>query len=172
MIEAVGWRRLGTYFDRCSRLLRRGGAMLLQAIVIDDRAYRVERASRSFINTRIFPGGCLPSVEAISSSLARRTDLQIVDLEDITAHYVMTLQCWRRNFESRWPELERLGYDERFRRLWTLYLAYCEAGFAERRICDVQLLLAKPGWRDHGRDRDRVAGLRVAPARALSGSSA
>jgi len=172
MIEAVGWRRLGTYFDRCSRLLRRGGAMLLQAIVIDDRAYRVERASRSFINTRIFPGGCLPSVEAISSSLARRTDLQIVDLEDITAHYVTTLQCWRRNFESRWPELERLGYDERFRRLWTLYLAYCEAGFAERRICDVQLLLAKPGWRDHGRDRDRVAGLRVAPARALSGSSA
>ena len=172
MIEAVGWRRLGTYFDRCSRLLRRGGAMLLQAIVIDDRAYRVERASRSFINTRIFPGGCLPSVEAISSSLARRTDLQIVDLEDITAHYVTTLQCWRRNFESRWPELERLGYDERFRRLWTLYLAYCEAGFAERRICDVQLLLAKPGWRDHGRDRDRVAGLRVAPARALSGYSA
>jgi len=81
---------------------------------------------------------------------------------------VTTLQCWRRNFESRWPELERLGYDERFRRLWTLYLAYCEAGFAERRICDVQLLLAKPGWRE----RDRVAGLRVAPARALSGSSA
>ena len=147
MIEAVGWRYFGAYFAKCSSLLAPHGSMLLQAIAIDDRAYMVERAAKSFINTRIFPGGCLPSLEVIARSVARRTDLQMVDLEDITAHYVETLRRWRENFVANQDELEGLGYDERFRRLWTLYLAYCEAGFAERRICDVQLTLAKPGWR-------------------------
>jgi cyclopropane-fatty-acyl-phospholipid synthase len=147
MIEAVGWRQVGTFFAKCSNLLASDGVMLLQAITIDDRAYEVEKASRTFINTRIFPGGCLPSLEVIARNLARKTDLQEVDLEDITAHYVPTLRQWRENFTAKASELARFGYDERFRRLWTLYLAYCEAGFAERRICDVQLLLAKPKWR-------------------------
>ena len=131
-------------------LLEPDGAMLLQAITIDDRAYEVEKASKSFINTRIFPGGCLPSLEVIARHLARKTDLQEVDLEDITAHYVPTLRSWRENFTAKAAELAGFGYDERFHRLWTLYLAYCEAGFAERRICDVQLLLAKPRWRPAG----------------------
>jgi cyclopropane-fatty-acyl-phospholipid synthase len=157
MIEAVGWRRLGEFFARCSRLLVPDGAMLLQAITIDDRAYEAEKASRSFINTYIFPNGCLPSLEAIARGVARRTDMQTVDLEDLTPHYVQTLRHWRANFTRNTPRLEELGYDERFRRLWTLYLAYCEAGFAERRICDVQLLLAKPRHRIAAR-----AGLRPA----------
>ena len=71
MIEAVGWQYFPTYFRRCSELLASDGAMLLQAITIDDRAYHVEKAGRSFINTYIFPGGCLPSLEIISRSLAR-----------------------------------------------------------------------------------------------------
>jgi cyclopropane-fatty-acyl-phospholipid synthase len=147
MIEAVGWRNFGTFFSRCSRLLAPNGAMLLQAITIDDRAYDVEKASRSFINTQIFPGGCLPSIEVISRQLARRTDMRAVDLEDLTPHYVHTLRRWRQNFAAATEALGPLGYDERFRRIWNLYLAYCEAGFAERRIGDVQLLLAKPLWR-------------------------
>jgi cyclopropane-fatty-acyl-phospholipid synthase len=118
--------------------------MLLQAITIDDRAYHVEKASRSFINEYIFPGGCLPSLEVIARTLARRTDMQTVQLEDLTGHYVETLRRWRHQFDAHAGELAELGYDERFRRLWTLYLCYCEAGFAERRICDVQLLLTKP----------------------------
>jgi cyclopropane-fatty-acyl-phospholipid synthase len=146
MIEAVGWQHIGKFLHKCSELLEDDGSMLLQAITIDDRAYEVEKASRSFINTHIFPGGCLPSLEILSRNLARRTDMQTVGLEDITAHYVPTLRHWRRTFEAHGAELERLGYDARFRRLWTLYLCYCEAGFAERRICDVQLLLAKPRW--------------------------
>ena len=146
MIEAVGWQHIGTFFKCCSRLLRPHGAMLLQAITIDDRAYEVEKASRSFIKEYIFPGGCLPSIEVITRNVARRTDLQAVGLEDITDSYVHTLRRWRENFTDARDELEALGYDERFRRLWTLYLAYCEGGFAERRICDVQLLLAKPLW--------------------------
>jgi cyclopropane-fatty-acyl-phospholipid synthase len=144
MIEAVGWRHIGTFLAKCSELLGHDGVMLLQAITIDDRAYEVEKTSRSFINTYIFPGGCLPSLEVITRNVARRTDMQAVRLEDLTPHYVETLRRWRKTFTAHAHSLAQLGYDERFRRLWTLYLAYCEAGFAERRICDVQLLLAKP----------------------------
>ena len=147
MIEAVGWQLFPTYFRRCSELLADDGAMLLQAIVIDDRAYEVEKAGRSFINTYIFPGGCLPSLRVISRSLARATDLRQVHLEDITAHYATTLQRWRERFLAASDRVAQLGYDERFRRLWELYLSYCEGGFRERRIRDVQLLLTKPGHR-------------------------
>ena len=147
MIEAVGWQYFDTFFKRCSRLLAPGGAMLLQAITIDDRAYEVEKASRSFINTYIFPGGCLPSRAAITRSVGRVTDLRLVDLEDITAHYVETLRRWRANLTEARAELARLGYDEPFRRVWELYLTYCEGGFWARRIGDVQMVLAKPGFR-------------------------
>jgi len=144
MIEAVGWQDFGTFFSRCSSLLEPDGAMLLQAITIDDRAYEVEKACRSFINTYIFPNGCLPSLEVIAREVSRRTDMQTVHLEDLTPHYVETLTRWRERFAGGAVALERLGYDERFQRLWTLYLAYCQAGFAERRICEVQMLFAKP----------------------------
>ncbi len=144
MIEAVGWRHTGTFLGTCARLLEPNGAMLVQAITIDDRAYHLEKASRSFMKERIFPGGSLPSIEAIARALSRHTDLQLVHLQDLTSHYVTTLRRWRERFSAHAGELASLGYDERFRRLWTLYLAYCEAGFAERRICDVQLMLAKP----------------------------
>jgi cyclopropane-fatty-acyl-phospholipid synthase len=146
MIEAVGWQHIGTFFERCSRLLHPHGSMLLQAITIDDRAYEVEKASKSFIKDYIFPGGCLPSLEVIQRNVARRTDLQTVGLFDLTSSYATTLHRWRESFLAHREELAALGYDERFRRLWSLYLAYCEAGFAERRICDLQLLLAKPRW--------------------------
>jgi cyclopropane-fatty-acyl-phospholipid synthase len=168
MIEAVGWRRFGTFFATCSELLAPDGAMLLQAITIDDRAYEVEKASRSFINTYIFPGGCLPSLEVITRSLARRTDLQAVSLEDLTSYYVETLRRWRQNFTAHADELAERGYDERFRRLWTLYLDYCEAGFAERRICDVQLLLTKPGSRIASRTYQKRADQSQHPDLSLS----
>jgi cyclopropane-fatty-acyl-phospholipid synthase len=144
MIEAVGWRHTGNFFETCSQLLEPHGAMLLQAITIDDRLYELEKGSRSFIKDRIFPGGSLPSIEAIMRDVTRSTDLQLAHLQDITANYVTTLRRWRERFLANAAALAELGYDERFRRLWTLYLAYCEAGFAERRICDVQMLLAKP----------------------------
>jgi cyclopropane-fatty-acyl-phospholipid synthase len=151
MIEAVGWRHFNTFFRACSGLVADHGSMLLQAIVIDDRAYEVEKAGRSFINTYIFPGGCLPSLEVISRSLRSTTDLRHVHLEDITEHYAHTLAHWRARFHNATQRLEELGYDERFRRLWTLYLCYSEAGFRERRIRDVQLLLAKPAFRGEAR---------------------
>jgi len=147
MIEAVGWRDFGTFFERCGDLLHPGGAMLLQAITIDDRAYEVEKASRSFMRTHIFPNGCLPSLEVIARCVARNSDLRTVDLEDLTPHYAETVRRWRANVEREADALEALGYDERFRRMWRMYLAYCEGGFAERRIGVVQAVLAKPDWR-------------------------
>ena len=83
--------------------------MLLQAITIDDRAYEVEKASKSFIKEYIFPGGCLPSMEIIMRHVAHRTDLQAVGLEDITASYVETLRRWRHNFTAHAGELAALG---------------------------------------------------------------
>jgi cyclopropane-fatty-acyl-phospholipid synthase len=148
MIEAVGWQYFDTFFRRCAALLKPHGAMLLQAITIDPRAFQIEKAKRSFANTRVFPGGCLPSLEAISRSVARVTDLRPVHLEDITTHYVRTLRCWRENFLAQLDRVRQLGYDRRFQRMWELYLAYCEGGFDGGRIGDVQLLLAKPGFRD------------------------
>ena len=123
--------------------------MALQAITIDDRLYEVEKAQRSFMNSLIFPNGCLPSVEVIARSVARHSDLRMVDLEDITPHYAETLRRWRANVEAHAPRLAALGYDERFQRLWRLYLSFCEAGFTERRIGSVQVVLAKPRWRGH-----------------------
>jgi len=146
MIEAVGPRDFGTFFACCSDRLEPNGSMLLQAITIDDRAYSVERTSRSFIRTHIFPNGCLPSAAVIADAVAHRTDLRAVHAEELTPHYVETLRRWRANFEAAAGHLDGLGYDERFRRLWRLYLAYCEAGFAEHRINLVQVVLAKPRW--------------------------
>jgi len=147
MIEAVGWQYFDTYFRRCSELLEPDGLMLLQAITVDDRAYEGEKASKSFINTLIFPGGCLPSLEVIHRCLAEQTDMTTVWLDDITQHYSETLARWRETFTASAERAENLGYDERFRRMWELYLAYVEAGFRERRIGDVQMLMAKPQWR-------------------------
>jgi cyclopropane-fatty-acyl-phospholipid synthase len=146
MIEAVGWEWFDTYFGRCSRLLKPDGLFFLQAIVVDDAIYETEKRTRSFANELIFPGGCLPSVEAIQSSIASETDLRTLALEDISASYVRTLHEWRDRFVAATGELERLGYDERFRRLWRLYMAMSEAGFAIGRIRDVQMLFAKPRY--------------------------
>jgi cyclopropane-fatty-acyl-phospholipid synthase len=147
MIEAVGWQYFDTFFRRCGRLLHSGGLMLLQAITIDDRAFEIEKTSRSFIEELIFPAGCLPSVEVITRCVARVTDMRILGLEDITAHYPETLRRWRENFAASAERAAQLGYDRSFRRLWELYLYWSEGGFRERRIGDVQVLLAKPAYR-------------------------
>ena len=146
MIEAVGWQYFETFFRRCGELLHPHGRMLLQAIVIDDRAYEVEKSSRSFIRELIFPSGCLPSLRVIARCLARTTDMRILELEDLTTHYPETLRRWRENFLHAAARADRVGYDRHFQRLWELYLAYCEAGFRERRIGVVQSLLGKPAY--------------------------
>jgi cyclopropane-fatty-acyl-phospholipid synthase len=147
MIEAIGWRYYDTFFTQCSRLLTDDGLAAIQAICQPHQSYLATRGQRTFINTHIFPGGHCPSVEAILSATSRAGDLRMVNLEDITGHYPPTLAAWRDNLlrnASRLPD----RFDDRFVRTWTLYLSLCEAGFTERRITDVQLLLAKPSFRD------------------------
>jgi len=160
MIEAVGWRQLGNYLEQCGRLMTDDGLFCLQAITIDERAYDVEKGGRSFANTRIFPGGFVPSLGAILRDAAKRSPLRAVHLEEIGPHYAETLRHWRERF-ARTPaeKLEALGFDERFRRLWRFYLSYMEAGFRERRIGDVQLVLAGPGFRDEAGLLRRVSSL-------------
>ena len=150
MIEAVGWQYFDVFFRRCAELLRPSGLMLLQAITVEDRAYELEKATRSFIKQLVFPAGCLPSVEVIRRCVSRATDMRMLDLEDITDHYPETLRRWRENFVRSADRVADLGYDLRFRRLWELYFAWCEGGFRERRIGDVQALFAKPSYRGSG----------------------
>ena len=83
----------------------------------------------------------------IARRIARDTDMRTVHMEDLTPHYAETLHRWRENLDAHAGELEERGYDERFRRLWRMYLCYCEAGFAEHRIGLAQALFAKPHWR-------------------------
>jgi cyclopropane-fatty-acyl-phospholipid synthase len=146
MIEAVGWQYFDDFFRRCDELLAPDGLMLLQAITIGDDIYEIEKGARSFANTHVFPGGCLPSEGLIADCLARVTSMRQVWADDITAHYPLTLAAWRERFLGAWERLRSSGYDERFRRLWTFYLSSSEAGFRERRIGDVQALFAKPRY--------------------------
>lgn len=147
MIEAVGHRHLPTFFRACDRLLNPDGMALLQVITIPDRTYPRYRKTPDFINRHIFPGGCCPSLAAMSAAAAEATDLALVDLEDLTPHYVLTLQHWRRAFRAHLDAVRALGYDERFVRMWDYYLAYCEGGFSERFTGLLQLLYAKPSHR-------------------------
>lgn len=150
MIEAVGLENLDTFFRVCSERLRPDGLMVLQAITIADRYYESAKRSVDFIQRYIFPGSGLPSVGAMSQSVARATDLRIVHLEDFGTHYAETLRIWRRRFEERSAEVRAQGFDQVFERMWEYYFCYCEAGFDERSISDVHLVLAKPGdRRDH-----------------------
>ena len=148
MVEAVGAEHLDTYFRQCGRLLKPAGAMLLQAITIADQRYEAALKEVDFIQKHIFPGGFLPSVTALAGAMTRACDLRTVHLEDIGPHYAETLARWRDNFLGRLDAVRGLGFDTRFIRMWHFYLSYCEGGFRERDLGTVQMLLAKPGWRD------------------------
>ncbi len=147
MIEAVGHHYLDTYFDKCSSLLKDDGAMLLQAITIQDQRYERALKTIDFIKRYIFPGSFIPSVAAISDSLMRSTDMKVFHLEDIGPHYATTLRHWRERFSAHIDQISAQGYPEEFIRMWEYYLCYCEGGFLERAIGNVQVLLTKPGCR-------------------------
>lgn len=144
MIEAVGHRYFDEFFRRCSALLRPDGRMLLQAITIADQHYESALRSVDFIQRHIFPGSCIPSVTALCNSMTKASDLRLVALEDIGQHYVRTLAQWRRNLRSRWTEARALGFGEELLRSWEFYFCYCEGGFAERQLSDVQMILERP----------------------------
>ncbi|HUY65390.1 MAG TPA: cyclopropane-fatty-acyl-phospholipid synthase family protein [Acidimicrobiales bacterium] len=145
MVEAVDWRWHDRFLAKCAQLVAEDGMAAIQAIVIDDRSFARAKRHQDFVRRMVFPGGCLPSVASLTTSVVRATDLRVVDLEDIGRHYPETLRHWADNLAGRADSLAALGVGEGFRRLWDLYLAYCEASFLEGHISDVQLVLARSG---------------------------
>ncbi|MDR9435940.1 MAG: cyclopropane-fatty-acyl-phospholipid synthase family protein [Thiohalophilus sp.] len=147
MIEAIGHQYQNTYFAKCSDLLKPDGLMLLQAITIADQRYQAALRSVDFIQRYIFPGSFIPAISSMAASIARSGDMKITHLEDIGPHYARTLADWRTRFFDNLDQVKALGYPESFIRMWEFYLCYCEGGFIERAIGDVQILLSKPGAR-------------------------
>ena len=147
MFEAVGIRHYDDFFGACDRLLDRDGLMLLQTITVDDWRFAAYRSEPNWIAKYIFPGAELASQSEILASLARVTRLGLFHAEQIGTHYARTLHAWRERFHRRLDAVRAQGFDERFIRMWDLYLGYCEAAFLDRHIGDVQLLLVKAGTR-------------------------
>ena len=159
MIEAVGYQYFNTFFKACSDLLKDDGLMVLQAITIGDQIFDRHKRSVDFIKRYIFPGSCIPSITAIHQAIARNGNLQLIELDDITPHYAKTLRAWRNNFYANLEKVRKLGFSEAFIRMWEYYLCYCEGGFAERYINDVQMVFAKPLWRHPQQSvRDHIVG--------------
>jgi cyclopropane-fatty-acyl-phospholipid synthase len=144
MLEAVGQDYWQTYFDQLHRLLKPGGRVAIQSIVIDEEHFERYSQGTDFIQQYIFPGGMLPSTERMQQ-IASEAGFQVGVREDFGADYAETLRRWAHRFEQQLPAVQTLGFDEEFIRLWRFYLAYCEAGFDEGRIDVVQLQLEREG---------------------------
>jgi cyclopropane-fatty-acyl-phospholipid synthase len=144
MIEAVGEEYWPTYFSTIDQHLAPGGKVSIQAITMADHRYRATRNSYGWIQKYIFPGGLLPSPEAIDRTLAEHTGLAVTESRSLGRHYARTLRMWRDRFDERWPSINAQGFDETFRRMWEFYLAYCEAGFKTGYIDVLQLQMQRP----------------------------
>ena len=141
MFEAVGERWWPAWFRTVARNLAPEGRAVVQSITIRDDLFARYRKGTDFIQQMVFPGGVLPSVAEFRKQ-AQRAGLEVREAFAFGRDYARTLAEWARNFEAAWPEIARLGFDERFRRLWRFYLAYCEAGFAAGSTDVVQFELA------------------------------
>jgi cyclopropane-fatty-acyl-phospholipid synthase len=144
MIEAVGSDFVPGFFEKASSLLKKNGLMALQGITYNDPDFNAYKNSVDFIRKYIFPGSCLISVSQVEKAIKEKTDLTMVDSEDITLHYARTLEIWRKDFENVLPQVRDLGFSDPFIRIWVFYLVYCEAGFLENLIGDFQFIFAKP----------------------------
>lgn len=146
MIEAVGHQYYREYFGVLDRLLADDGAAAIQAIVVADHAYKEHVGGVDFVQKYVFPGSTIPSVGALLDAVGDATSMRMVNLDDITRHYGPTLLAWRRRFADNLDRIRSLGYPEEFLRLWDYYLSYCAAGFDERYLGTVQMVLAKQGF--------------------------
>jgi len=141
MLEAVGEDYWPTFFTSVDRLVERGGRVGLQTIVFEHARMVATRKQYTWISKYIFPGGAIPSVRAIESTVAEHTRLVVRDRFHLGRDYARTLREWRTRFDARAADVDALGFDQKFRRMWDFYLAYCEAGFATGYLDDVQVVL-------------------------------
>ncbi|WP_374570284.1 class I SAM-dependent methyltransferase [Phenylobacterium sp.] len=142
MFEAVGERHWPAYFSKVRDTLKAGGRAGLQIITIRNELFATYRRRADFIQKYIFPGGMLPSERRLKEETAK-AGLSWGGISRFGQNYADTLAEWGRRFEGAWDDIRRLGFDERFRRLWKFYLSYCEAGFRTERTDVVQLSLAR-----------------------------
>jgi cyclopropane-fatty-acyl-phospholipid synthase len=143
MFEAVGKEYWGAYFDKVHAVLKPGGRAGLQIITIEDALFEEYNARTDFIQKYVFPGGMLPS-EARLQPVVEASGLKWDAVERFGIDYADTLQRWDQRFQAAWDDIRKMGgFDERFRRLWRFYLAYCEAGFRSRRTDVIQLALTR-----------------------------
>lgn len=147
MVEAVGVEFWPVYFRTLDERLAPGGRAALQAITMPHDRMLASRGTFTWIHKYIFPGGQLPSVEAIEETVRDRTGLRTARRDGFGAHYAETLQLWRERFTERADEVAELGFDDTFRRMWTFYLAYSEAGFRAGYLDVQQYLFTKDGHR-------------------------
>ncbi|MCP4776714.1 MAG: class I SAM-dependent methyltransferase, partial [Planctomycetaceae bacterium] len=154
MIEAVGHQYFDTFFQKCGQLLKPEGEMLMQAITITDYRFEHHKRTVDFIKKYIFPGGCLPSVTALSESMARQSRMRMVHMEDFADHYAETLRRWRSAFFDKIDAVRELGFDDRFIRIWDYYLCYCEAAFMERHVNVTQLWFVNHASKTSPLDRE------------------
>lgn len=143
MIEAVGEAYWPEYFSTIDRLLAPGGAVAIQAITMAHERVLATRRSFGWIQKYIFPGGLIPSLQAIDDTLAAHTGLRVVEQRELRAHYARTLRLWRERFLAASPQLRAQGFDETFSRTWEFYLAYSEAGFRSGYLGVSQLQLTR-----------------------------
>ncbi|MFE9423719.1 class I SAM-dependent methyltransferase [Kitasatospora sp. NPDC006697] len=144
MVEAVGRPFWPVYFATIDRVLAPGGRVALQAITMPHERMLASSGTYTWILKYIFPGGQIPSTEAIRQATAQHTDLRVADCDSFGPHYAQTLRLWRERFTERADEVDALGFDQVFRRMWELYLAYSEAGFAAGYLDVQQILLTRP----------------------------
>ncbi len=143
MIEAVGEEFWPSYFQTLDERLAPGGKVAIQAIVMSHQRMLETRRSYGWIQKYIFPGGLIPSIQAIEDVCDEHTTLKITDRRELGLHYAETLRRWREAFLARWATIQPIGYDDDFRRIWEFYLAYCEAGFASRYLGVSQIRFAR-----------------------------
>jgi cyclopropane-fatty-acyl-phospholipid synthase len=142
MFEAVGEEYWPAFFDTIRERLAPGGRAALQVITISEHLFERYRRRIDFIQRYIFPGGVLPSSEALGAAIAT-ADLCLEDSFFFGESYAATLRFWDEAFRKAWPEIARLGFDDRFFRMWTYYLAYCEAGFRMNLVDVGQFVIAR-----------------------------
>ena len=144
MIEAVGERYWHKFFERLKTLLMPQGSIGLQLITIDEAAFSLYRKYPDFIQKYIFPGGMLMTKDLLKE-LSASAGLQLVEIRDFGSDYARTLRIWKETFNAAWPELEKMGFEGRFRKMWNFYLSYCEAGFDNGLIDVSQVHLTHAG---------------------------